>query len=214
MNPTEPGLRADWIHKRLPLRIGKRKFQFRTFSLYDVWILWPHLAALAQSLDKGRPLTWARHLQAALKHLAPELLADEETFEKTWTPTHLDALIEFYREEHDWSRLQALGESATGTPLREADPIAPQEAQRNFYLVCMAAANAASMSVIEFVEQRFEFCADTIMQLHQTMKEQEKGLGPGQFAAVMGALLPTEKIGKGEKPAWIREIEEKTPRVQ
>jgi hypothetical protein len=212
--PKSKGLafRPEWRHVDFVLSIGDGKYTFRSLSLYDVWCLWPHITPVSQALEKGLPIQFAQHFLEALEHLCPGLTTTED-FEKKWTFVHFNALIEFYMKQ-DWARIVALRDSASGEPL--ATDKGEITSEGIFFTICMAAARMSNMSVVEFVEQRFEYCADAFVTLHaQVMeakdKENEGKLNPGQLLAVAQGMFPTDdRREETEKPAWIQDIERMT----
>lgn len=206
----------EWLHRELVLPVGEGKYRFRTLSLYDVYTLWPTFAAMARSLEARRPIQLSQEVEKALEHLCPGLTATEDF--KAWGQIHLDGLVEFYQKQ-DWARIKTLGEKT------HPDDASPKEAtreqlkgaERNFYLLCAAGARMAGMSIIEFVQQRFEFCADALIAMRDRLEEErrESGVMDGdQFFGLMQGMLPTQKLTEEQKPAFIREIEEKSNRVQ
>jgi len=208
------GPRPEWRHKELVLPIGNGRYRFRTLSLYDVWTLWPVLASAFEALKVHRPITFSGLVAEALEHLCPDLKKAPD-LEKL-TTTHLDALGEFYMGQ-DWARIKALGDRSGDAETR-ADPEAAATARQNFYAVCLAGAQAANMSVMDFVEQRFEFCADAIMAMRDALERRnaaEGKLSNGEFLAVMAGTVPVVKYEEGEeKPGWMKAIEEQSKRVQ
>lgn len=184
--------------------VGGSPFVFRTLSLYDVWCLWPHIAPLAEAMKKGRPIQFAENLIDVLRVLNPVLVSTPDWAKKI-TPLHVNLLIEFYRREHDWKRIEQLGERS---PASKSEPLEAAEAENNFFVICLGAARFANMDVKEFVDCRFEFCADAIAALHRTLEAQQpSGMNVDQFVNVMSAVLPTERVTAETKPEWMKELE-------
>jgi hypothetical protein len=212
-----PGLTPKWIHKTLPVQIGKTGYLFQTLSLFDVWTLWPHLAPLKAALERGKPLDFQDHVVAILEILNPvlaERLKDPgDQIQKDFNPTHVDLLLNWYEREHDWSRIAALVAKTTAVEA-EAAGTDPEEAHQTFVLICAAAARHCNMPMTDFIRQRFEFCADQILALHhateQAREEAEEGKAHSWREATMklAATFGTKPIAKpeSEQPPWMREM--------
>jgi hypothetical protein len=203
--------RPDWKHRELILRIGKGDYHFRTLSLYDVWSIWPHIVPIREAVERGKPLEFARRFSALLEHICPGLTTSSD-FEK-WTQVHLDALLEFYSMQ-DWARIQALAENlGSGEPPPDKKPDDDMSNESRFFLICMAAARATGMSVPEFVENRFEFCADAFMGLKKSLRaDMDKSSGSAaDFFRTAASILPADILSPDdERPDWIKDIEAQT----
>jgi hypothetical protein len=221
-------LKPDWQHRDLFLPLGKRPwwavwrkqpvFKFRTLSLYDLGCLWTHFRPIYDAIVRGKPIAFAQHLTEALNHLSPGL-TNSAAFLKYWNASHLDALIEFYSQQ-DWGRIKALiddmNESATEAPEGAGEMLAT----RRFVAVCTAAARSTGMDLMEFVSQRFEFCADVFMTLWASMQSDKSGSGQmkgGEFVALMHMGLPKETFSAPEDrplPTWVKFLNEETLRLE
>ncbi len=187
-------------------------YRFKTLSLYDVWALWPHILPLMRALDQ--PLLWVDHLHEMLKVLNPTLAAVPEHFALI-RPAHVDFLLDFYRRQ-DWARIRELGgflsEDAPEAEKRaaEREEVPRVEADRRFMVICTAAARSVDMSPLEFMQERFEFCADVIVNLRSALEyEKNKDKIPtDKFFDLMQSIMPNSKVTEETKPAWVREAEE------
>lgn len=215
MTTAESGrLRPDWRHDEVRIELAKNVwYVFRTLSFHDVHEIWPHIVPLRNALFNSKPLAWAEHVEAILRVICPVLAKNEEHMELI-RPAHIDALIEFYGKQ-DWRRIQKLGgvtaeerAAKDAGPSREA--IESGEGSRMFMTLCIVGATVARMSIVEFCEQRFEFCADAILLARQEMEDAEnaKKVPPEKFFQAMSVMLPTQKIDPTNKPAYILEMEE------
>jgi hypothetical protein len=211
------GLRPEWRHCEIRLALGEAAaavYRFRTLSLYDVWVLWPHIQPVYEALLRGRPITFAQHLAEILEHLSPGFTKGDD-FQTKFKSHHIDLLLEFYRAQ-DWARIKmladSLNEGASDAPVANSD----MTAEQRFFSVCVAAARASGMSVIDFVEQRFEFCADAFMALWAAVKNdqgQEGKMSGPEFMALMHAALPQETFGApGDRPIpdFVKEMDRQT----
>jgi hypothetical protein len=208
-------LRPDWLHDHLRLELAKDVvYQFRTLSLYDVWALWPHLLPLKEAIEKGRPMAWAEHLAELVRVLNPTL-ADVPEHVALIRAAHVDYLLEFYLRQ-DWPRIGMLGgfispeDRKAAKETMEREPVGGTDTDRRFMAICTAAAHSVSMSPLEFMQERFEFCADVIVN-YRTALEEEKTRGKmshDQFFGLMGNVLPRARVVDESKPAWMREVEE------
>ncbi len=185
-------------------------YEFRTLSLYDVWALWPHLLPITKMLEEGRPLAWTEHLTEILNVLNP-VLAKVPEHVVLFRPAHVDFLMEFYTRQ-DWGRIRQMGGFAAGQDLTEAEreQTSGTDTDRRFMIVCTAAAKSVEMSPLEFMQERFEFCADVIVNLRVAMEEEaSRGKIPTEkFFGMMASVLPRVQVSDEMKPAWMREIEE------
>jgi hypothetical protein len=184
-------------------------YSFRTLSFYDVWELWPHIMPLLKKLD--RPLEWIEHIQAVLAILNPTLASTPEHMELV-RPVHVTILIDFYRRQ-DWPRIGVLGgylASADSRATVERTPSPKDETDRRFMAICIGAARSVDMSPLEFMQERFEFCADVIINLREAMEEEaRRGKIPmDKFVGLMQAVMPGVRVTDENKPAWMREVEE------
>lgn len=212
------GAKPEWRHKELVLPIGEGQYRFRTLSLYDVWCLWPTFASAHESILAHHPIQYSQSFLEALEHLCPGLTKSKDFLQLK--SAHIDALAEFFVAQ-DWKRIKVMGDSVGDN---SKEPSLPQtegeasEGQKTFYVICLAGARAANMSVTEFVEQRFEFCADAIMALREDMarvREKNGVLNDSQFFTLMAGMVPALRYEEGEqKPGWMTDIEEQTKRVQ
>ena len=209
-SPRPRALRPDWLHDTLRLELAKNVwYEFRTLSLYDVWALWPHLLPFKQSLEQGRPIEWAGHLQEILNVLNPTLAKTPEHMVLI-RPAHVDFLIDFYTRQ-DWSRIGELGNRLSGGGgSDEREKTSGTETDRRFIRICTMAAQSVSMTPLEFMQDRFEFCADVIVNLRAAMEEEAtRGKIPNdKFFGLMSAVVPNVRVDAETKPAWMREIEE------
>jgi hypothetical protein len=197
--PSE--ISPSWIHRTTILDIGGKEFTFRTMSLYDVWQVWPHVKPMMEAIGDGlkdgepiRPLSADFHAKEMLKVLCPALAYSDAAM-KGFKPVHFNALKEFY-EEHDWGRIVALGQNAESASGEEAEGPQDLTASQRFLILCKAAASFVDMSVIDFVEQRFEFCADALMALHSSLREEARA--KEQKPAEFFSNLPSMSIVKGD----------------
>jgi hypothetical protein len=219
------GLRADWVHEHLRLELGKNIwYRFKTLSLYDVWKGWPHLLAFAREFNlipgpKPGPIAvMQEHLPELLRLLNPTLAQRPEHFGLI-SPSAVSLLIDFYRKQ-DWARIRILGgtlESGQTAPGAEREPVDEGDADRRFLAIVMAASKAAEMSVTEFLQERFEFCADVIINLREAIEgERNKNkMTVGQWASIMSAVLPHEKPEPDSRTgAILREMNERAAKAE
>ncbi len=207
-------MKPEWQHKVLTLPVGSGKYLFRTLSLYDVWCLWPTFKVIHDEIKAHHPIAFSTAIVEAIEYLCPGFTKTDDY--KKFSSVHVDALIEFYGAQ-DWGRIRRLGERLPdkSAPAPE-QPVDVNEAQQNFFLICLGGARAANIGVPEFMQQRFEFCADSIMAMREELKvaREARGVLDGeQFVGLMSSMLPTIKTPEDQKPAFIREIEDKS-RVQ
>lgn len=215
--PVGPGRNPDWFHQTIKVQIGKIEYVFQTLSLFDVWMLWPHLAPIKSALERGKPLDFTDHVIAILELLNPVLatrLKDpEDEIKREFNSTHVDLLINFY-ERQSWDRIVALTARTTAAGAEEAGSD-PEEAHQAFVLLCAAAARHCNMPMTDFVRQRFEFCADALIALHHSAdKAREESdddrasnwrdVG-NKFAATFG--VKPVAIAEDAKPAWMKVLD-------
>lgn len=191
-----------WFHDTLTLKIGQGEYTFRTLSLYDVWELWPHLVELQKMTLAGRPLSAVEHAIAVLAYLAPSLVAHDEDC-KAVTQDHANLLLDFYRHQ-DWERMATLGRQTTNTTEAAEGAPAGMKPHDVFVAVCMAGAKNASMPVTDFVQQRFEFCADHIIVAYRSMGGGGADEAPAQtwktfWAKAFDTLGPPKKASAPPK---------------
>jgi hypothetical protein len=164
-----PGSNPAWFHEKLTLKIGRHEYAFRTFSFYDVWTLYPHLASFKALMAAGRMLSAVEEAKIILQRVAPVLAArdaDCAAFAKDQAAINL--LFDFYRRQ-DWTRMDVLGKETTGPKADDAllDP------HYVFLAAVSLAAKYCGMDSATFVEQRFEFCADQIVACKKVMDQAE-----------------------------------------
>ncbi len=202
-----------WLHETLTLKIGEHAYSFRTLSLYDVWRLWPDLYAVKEMSLRGRPLSMIEHAKKILEWIAPVLVANEADC-KAFTQDHANILLDWYRRQ-DWGRMQTLGGETTKTD-GDGDEKTREEKHQVFFAVVAAGARHAGMGVTEFVQQRFELCADAIQSAYATMRDaaekagEEVGDGRShswreatmKLAATFG--VKPEAISESAKPEWMK----------
>lgn len=212
--PVGPGSRPTWFHQTIRVQIGKTEYVFQTLSLFDVWTIWPHLAPLKRSLERGKPLDFSDHLIAILELLNPVLAArlkdPEDEIKRDFNSTHIDLLLNFY-ERQDWQRILALVSKTTAAGAEESGTD-PEEAHQTFVLVCAAAARHCNMDMLEFIKCRFEFCADQIMALHHSAEKAREEADDGRagswreatmkLAATFG--VKPEVTPEAQQPEWMR----------
>ena len=206
--PVGPGRNPDWFHQTIKVQIGKIEYVFQTLSLFDVWMLWPHLAPIKRALERGKPLDFTDHVIAILELLNPVLAArlndPEDEIKRDFNSSHIDLLINFY-ERQDWGRIVALTAKTTAVEAEESGAD-PDEAHQTFVLLCSAAARHCNMAMTDFVKQRFEFCADQLIALHHSAEKAREDADDGRprswreatmrFAAAFGVkpvFVPEDK---------------------
>lgn len=236
MEWDEKAVQPNWLHRSLQLELKDGLvYEFRTFSLYDVWRLWPHFRPMVGAIKNGKPIEWMNHLGAVLGIVNAKRIASRG-WRGWWTrvrahfgrdrgllddvnlfrPAHVDALLEFYVTQQDWRRIQRLGDYTTQDPeafateITEREAIEPGDANRRFMAICMAAAKMVGMSTADFMESRFEFCADAIITLRKTYEERatEGKLKEKTFFSLLDGLMPTQKVDPENKPGWMQEMED------
>jgi hypothetical protein len=215
--PVGPGVNPRWLHKTIKVLIGKTEYVFQTLSLFDVWTVWPHLAPIKSALERGKPLDFSDHVLEVLDILNPVLAArmkdPEDETSRQFSTTHVDLLINFYEREHDWQRIVALVAKTTAIEA-EASGTDPEEAHQTFVLICAAAARHCNMPMTDFIRQRFEFCADTIMNLRHASEKAQEEAEDGKaetwreatmkVAATFG--VKPEAVPESNQPEWMRAL--------
>lgn len=198
----------EWLHRTVSIEIGKNHWQFRTLSMYDVWKLWPYFSRVAEAVTLKRPVTYAQETMKILDHVCMGFTQSEDF--KKLKPVHVTALIEFYSAQ-DWAKIKTLGEATNPKDKAEADAMDAEQADYNFYKLCSIGAAAASMSVVEFVDQRFEFCVDALNSARKQIRDAQKDVTMSNaigFAALVNST-PAIKVDEESKPGWMKEIEER-----
>lgn len=192
-----PAGKAGWVHRRYVLRVAGRPFIFRTMSLYDVYELWPHVGPFWEAKRRGKPNALGYRIERMMEVLNPTLLRDEEAM-KAFTPGHIDELIEFY-ETQDWQRMRELGSTET-VDEEEPGEEQPEELRRRFMLLCAAGARFAGMPITEFVEQRFEFCADCLATLSRAKEDADAAdrMKPAAFFEMLAGIGPVVRGSEEE----------------
>lgn len=215
--PVGPGRNPDWFHQTIKVQIGKTEYVFQTLSLFDVWMLWPHLAPIKRALERGKPLDFTDHVVAILELLNPVLAAQlkdpQDEIQREFNSGHVDLLINFY-ERQDWGRIVALTAKTTAAGAEEAGTD-PEEAHQTFVLLCSAAARHCNMAMTDFVRQRFEFCADQLIALHHSAEKAREEADDGRasdwsgvtakLARAFGGAKP-EVIPEDKQPEWMRAL--------
>jgi hypothetical protein len=197
-----------WLTETLSLKIGAGTYEFKSLSLYSVWVLWPHLRAVKAALLAGRPLTMMKHATEILKWICPALVANEADC-KEFQEIHANLALDFYRSQ-DFARMETFGESTTKADA-VADEQTEEEKHQTFVAVCAAAAQYAGMDVGAFVQQRFEFCADQIIAAHKSLTTSGKP-ATSSWTAVLAEVSASMaganvKIDPEKKPDWMKAIE-------
>jgi hypothetical protein len=201
------GRDPKWVHQTLVLKVSGKDYSFRTFSLYDVWVLWPHLYAVKEMILRGRPLTMMDHAHEIVRWISPNLaLASPEICEK-FVEMHANLLLDFYRRQ-DWSRMQDFGKETAKTEDPD-DTQTEKEKHQIFVAVCAAAAQYCGMDVEKFVQQRFEFCADQIMATDKAMAPKGRTTTwAGVLSEVAASMAGSNvKIDPQNKPGWMKAME-------
>jgi Tat protein secretion system quality control protein TatD with DNase activity len=192
-------------------------FVFQTLSLFDVWSTWPHLAPMKAAIERGKPLDFHDHVIAVLKILNPVLAArlqdPDDPIVHQFKSEHVDLLLNYYEREHDWSRIATLVSKTTEAGAIEAGTD-PNEAHQTFVNICSAAARHCGMDMLEFIKQRFEFCADQFILLHHlSLKAREEAEDSraenwrdvtSKLAATFG-VKPTP-VPEAQQPEWMRAL--------
>lgn len=163
----------NWQHESLPLRIGGGVYIFRTLSLYQANELAPLLPQLQAAVEASEPLKVAEASARFVEIVCPEFLKSED-FNKL-TAKHVEALTKFYLSQ-DWGRIRAML-ALGGGEAAEPEGDAEQTRERNrdvFVRLCIWAAEKTNMSPVEFANQRFEYCADVIMEIHKRHEDSTK----------------------------------------
>lgn len=200
-----------WEHETVVLKIGEHDYTFTSLSLYSVWKLWPSLHAVKDMALRGRPLAMMEHAKEILNWIAPLLMANEADC-KAFTQDHANVLIDFYRMKHDWARMATLGRQTTKTE-GDGDEKTEEEKHQVFVAVIAAGAQYAGMDMAEFVQRRFEFCADSIQGAYASLRRAESEEADDgrshswreatmKLAATFGAkpeFVPEEK-----QPDWMK----------
>lgn len=181
-----PGSDPKWLHEELVLKIGEHGYTFRTLSLYDVFKLWPNLHAVKAAAIAGRPLTLLDHAKKILEWIAPALVANKSDC-KAFTQEYANILLDWFRRVHDWSRIATLGGETTKSE-GDGDDKTEEEKHQIFFAVVAAGAGRAGMGVAEFVQQRFELCADAIQSAYATIRDAAEKAG--------------EEVGDGRAHSW------------
>jgi hypothetical protein len=204
---TQAGRDPKWIHQTLVLKVAGLDYSFRTLSLYDVWMLWPHLYAVKEMILRGRPLAMMDHAQEIVKWINPSLAQSEPEICRQFVEMHANVLLDFYRRQ-DWNRMQDFGKETAKTEDPE-DQQTEEEKHQVFVAVCAAAAQYCSMDVEKFVQQRFEFCADQIMATDKSMTPKKRATSWTSVLSEVAASMAGSnvKIDPENKPGWMKAME-------
>lgn len=216
------GGNPEWFHRTLKLELAKDVwYEFRTLSLYDVYVIWPSVKPAMKALQDHQPITFARYFLEILKVIQPTLAAVDEHVELLRS-SHTHALVEFYKAQ-DWMSIVRLGgylEQDGGDAQIAEDPdrevVDRDTAHQRFLAICCQAAKMANTPVQEFMKERFEYGVTVILVLKQAFDDRERAetsdrMPAAKFFELMDAVLPHQKVG-AEKPAWMLEIEAMTPK--
>lgn len=164
-----PGSNPAWFHETLTVKVNGREYAFRTFSFYDVWTLYPHLAAFKGLMAAGRVMSAIDVSKTILRRVAPVLASSDSDCEALARDERtINLLFDFYRRQ-DWARMDVLGTETTG-PKADDAPLDPHYV---FLAAVSLAAKYCGMDSATFVEQRFEFCADQIVACKKALDQAE-----------------------------------------
>lgn len=198
----------NWRHEKIRLKVGKNFYTMRTLSLMDAVEVEPLLGPLKVALaDGSKPYTYAKLIMELAKALCPMILMHPDDIAAVDAQT-IAAIIDFYGQQ-DWERVKLVRELRNDPGDEAEDAPGPGGERTVFYAVAAACAERSHMSVMEFLDQRLEFCMDALLALHDEYRRL-KGAGKmphGSFVQAMTSMMGGAKqYTHDTAPDWMKDL--------
>lgn len=198
----------NWRHEKIRLKVGKNFYTMRTMSLMDAVEVEKHIEPVVNAMTGGaQPYTFAVHMIGLAKTLCPMIMDNPEDV-KALDRTTIVAILDFYRQQ-DWERVKLVRELRNDPGDEAEDAPGPGGERTVFYAVAAACAERSHMSVMEFLDQRLEFCMDALLALHDEYRRL-KGAGKmphGSFVQAMTSMMGGAKqYTHDTAPDWMKDL--------